>query len=208
MAPGTAYAKPMQPGATLIFLDANVLYSRTLRDWFSLIALDSGVEGLTLRWSEDVMTEFIYNRRRANPAASDSDIGRLRKVLTETFPEAMISGYRIHPSLVEGKDKFDAHVLAAAAHGNVDYLVTANYKDFEQFAESFEFEIFLPDDMLCLIEERRPDAVQSAILKQGSYWGARPGSKKLPEALADAGAPNFAALVRAKLSRMALSGRY
>ncbi|MHA7274157.1 hypothetical protein ACX80Z_12055 [Arthrobacter sp. TMT4-20] len=107
----------MQPGATLIFLDANILYSRTLRDWFALIALNSGPEGIGLRWSEDVLAEWLYNRRRRNPAASDQDIGLWRKKLTDAFPEAVIRGYDIDPTLVEGKDKFDAHVLAAADHG-------------------------------------------------------------------------------------------
>lgn len=198
----------MQPGATLIFLDANILYSRTLRDWFSLISLNSGTEGIALRWSEDVMTEFLYNRRRDNPAASDHEIGRWRNVLTNSFPSAMISGYEIDPLLVEGKDKFDAHVLAAAAHGGVDYLVTANHKDFEEFEEQFEFEIFLPDDMLCLMKERRPDAVLAAMKTQCQYWAARSESKALPAALIGAGAPNFAEYIRTQLASLALSGKY
>lgn len=170
----------MQPGATLVFLDANILYSRTLRDWFSLISLNSGTEGIALRWSEDVLTEFLYNRRRDNPAASDHDIGRWRNVLTSSFPNAMISGYEIDPVLLEGKDKFDAHVLAAAAHGSVDYLVTANYQDFEQFEEQFEFEIFLPDDMLCLMKERRPDAVLAAMKNNASTGPAGQNPRLCP----------------------------
>ncbi|WP_434616544.1 PIN domain-containing protein [Arthrobacter sp. A5] len=155
-----------------------------------------------------MMTEFLYNRRRDNPGASDSDIGRWRKVLTNSFPNAMISGYEIHPSLLKGKDKHDAHVVAAAAHGHVDYLVTANHKDFEEFSEQFEFAIFLPDDMLSLTAERRPDAILAAIKKQCSYWAARPGSKSLPAALIDAGAPDFAGYVKAQLAGLALSGLY
>ncbi len=118
----------------------------------------------------------------------------------------MIAGNEIDPSLLKGRDKDDAHVLAAAAHGHVDYLVTANYKDFEEFSEHFEFAIFLSDDMLSLMAERRPDAVLAAIKKQCSYWQTRSGSKTLPAALIDASAPNFAGYVKAQLAGLALSG--
>lgn len=198
----------MQPGATLIFLDANILFSRTLRDWLSLISLNSGTEGISLRWSEDVMSEYQYRIRRKNPGWSDQQIGGWRRRLTETFPDAMIVGYEIDPALLESNDKFDAHVLAAAAHGNVDYLVTANYSDFEQFSERFEFEIFTPDEMLCLINERRPDAVAAATKKQLSYWAGRSSNKSLPQALMDAGAPDFAEQVKSLLATFALSGNY
>ncbi|MHA7140443.1 MULTISPECIES: PIN domain-containing protein [unclassified Arthrobacter] len=198
----------MQPGATLIFLDANILYSRTLRDWFALIALNSGPEGIGLRWSEDVLAEWLYNRRRRNPAASDQDIGLWRKKLTDAFPEAVIRGYDIDPTLVEGKDKFDAHVLAAADHGCVDYLVTNNYEDFFPYADLFEFETYVADDMLCLIMERRSDAVLAALRMQSQYWGCRDGSKTLVAALVDAGAPNFGTHIQSVLTRMAISGEY
>lgn len=198
----------MQPGATLIFLDANILYSRTLRDWFALISLNSGAEGIALRWSEDVMTEFIYHLRRKNPGASDHNVGLWREKLTSAFPNAMISGYEISPEFLQGRDQFDAHVLAAATHGRVDYLVTANPGDFEEFADRLEFEIFRPDDMLCLMIERRPDAVLAATKKQCQYWAGRPDSKSLPAALIDAGTPDFARHIQAQLATLALSGRY
>lgn len=198
----------MQPGATLIFLDANILYPRTLRDWFANIALSSGAEGVGLRWSEDVLAEWIYNRRKRNPGASDQEIGRWRQKISDAFPAAIIRDYSIDPTLLDGKDKFDAHVLAAAAHGNVDYLVTDNYKDFAPYADRFEFEIYTADDMLCLIKERRPDAVRTALKKQCQYWAGKAGTKTLPAALIDSGAPHFAGYIREQLSEMALSGHY
>lgn len=198
----------MQPGATLIFLDTSVIYPRTLRDWFCLLSLNSGIEGIELRWSEDVLAEFIYNRRREEPGASDAQIGQWRQRLTDSFPNAIVSNYSIDPMFLEGEDKFDAHVLAAAIHGRVDYLVTSNISDFEGFADSVEFEILTPDDMLCLIEQRRPDAVSAATKKQCNYWSKREGSKSLHDALVDSGAPNFAQGIRKRLSQWALSGRY
>ncbi|MEU8071757.1 hypothetical protein AB0B20_18585 [Micromonospora sp. NPDC049151] len=47
----------MIPSASLVFLDANVLYSRTLRDWISLLALEGDCTVFDLRYSEDVLSE-------------------------------------------------------------------------------------------------------------------------------------------------------
>lgn len=198
----------MQPGATLIFLDANILYSRTLRDWFCLISKASGIEGIALRWSEDVMAEYQYHIRRKNPGWSEQQVGGWRRKLTDAFPGAMITGYEIDPVLLESKDKFDAHVVSAAAHGRVDYLVTSNESDFEEITHQYEFEIFSPDDMLSLIYERRSDAVRIATKDQMTYWANRKEDKPLPQALTDAGAPNFANHVGKLLANFALTGNY
>lgn len=120
----------------------------------------------------------------------------------------MSTGYGIDPALVsEGRDKDDAHVLAAAEHGHVDYLVTSDIPDFRAFAGSCDFEIFTPDEMLCLIDERRPDPVDAAAKKQPDYWAKRSG-KPLPDALASAGAPVFSHHMKNRLARWARSGRY
>ncbi len=198
----------MRPGATLVFLDANILYSRTLRDWFALISKRSGAEGIRLRCSEDVLAEWLYHWRRKHPERADAAVGGLRTQFLRACPDAVIAGYEISPALLEGGDTFDAHVVAAASHGGVDYLVTSNLADFESLRDHFEFEIYAPDDLLCLILERRPDAVRKALLDNIAYWSAKPGSKDVVEALIDAGAPNFADGVRGLRTKLAMTGRY
>lgn len=199
----------MQPGPTLIFLDANILLSRTFRDWFCLIDQESGHEGIQLRWSEDVLAEFVYHLRKKNPSASEEQTGGLRRRIEMTCPEALISNYLIREDLVQsGRDKFDAHVVAVAEHGGVDYLVTENVKDFQSFADEYEFEIYTADEMLCLINERRPDVVRTVIQRQLPYWAKRPKSKSLYEALEDAQAPKFAEKVKIQLRRLAILGAY
>lgn len=197
----------MRPGASFIFLDANVLYSRTQRDWFCLISLESGLDGMAVCWSEDVLTEWLYHRRKKNPQLSDAEIGGLRRRLESSFPQATISGYSIDPMLLTG-DPYDAHVLAASAHASVDYLVTNNISDFDEHAESFEFEIYTPDDMLCLIAERRPNTVLKTAKRQLDYWNQKPNSMPLPDALVAAGVPNFAEHVRKIIQQIALTGSY
>ncbi len=126
-----------------------------------------------------------------------------------TCPEALISNYLIREDLVQsGRDKFDAHVVAVAEHGGVDYLVTENVKDFQSFADEYEFEIYTADEMLCLINERRPDVVRTVIQRQLPYWAKRPKSKSLYEALEDAQAPKFAEKVKIQLRRLAILGAY
>ncbi|NJC23986.1 hypothetical protein BJ994_003062 [Arthrobacter pigmenti] len=189
-------------------MDANVLYSKTLRDWFALISKRSGSNGIELRWSEDVLVEWLYNLRRNAPGKGDAGIGGLRENLVSAFPNALISGYTVDSALLTGRDKFDAHVLAAADHGGVDYLVTDNTSDFAPFKDAYNFEIYSCDEMLCLILERRLDAVRGALLDNLAYWSAKSNSKDLVEALVDANAVQFADGVRKLRYALAMSGKY
>lgn len=154
------------------------------------------------------MTEYQYHIRKKNPGWSEEQVGGWRRRLTAAFPQAMITGYEINAAyLTSGQDEFDAHVIAAAEHGKVDYLVTSNYSDFEPVIDDVQFEIYRPDDVLCLIEERRSDAVSAATRRQMDYWDKRSG-KNLHQALSDAGAPDFAQRIKHRISHWALTGKY
>lgn len=198
----------MQPGPTQVFVDANVLYSRTLRDWFCLFDQESGPDGIMLRWSEDDLTEWMYHQRKRNPSASDAQVGGWRRRLLATCPEAVVIGYEIRPELLTGPDKFDAHVVAAAEKGLVDYLVTSNIRDFDSLQDELEFEIYAPDELLCLISQRRPDAMRAVLQRQLAYWKGKSDPTPLDQALAAAGAPNFAGEVKRQLGQLALTGKY
>ncbi|MHA7271253.1 hypothetical protein [Arthrobacter sp. HLT1-20] len=87
-------------------------------------------------------------------------------------------------------------------------MVTSNVKDFAAHADNLEFEIYAPDQFLCLIAERRPDATYSTTKRQFKYWSAKSGSKELPAALTDDGAPLFANEVRKILQQIALRADY
>ncbi len=94
---------------TSVLPDANVLYSRTLRDWLALCAL-YGPEGwYEVRWTEDILAETLYHLRKNNPDASDHQIGGIRDKFVEAFGEGRISGYRVDPD-ISHPDIFDAHV--------------------------------------------------------------------------------------------------
>lgn len=117
----------MIPVPPLAFLDANILFSRTLRDWISLLALECQCTVYDLRWSEDVLAEWIYKLRRKNPNHSDQVIGNRRRELEAAFPDRTVRGYT--PTSVPAvNDPNDRHVLAAAVHGEVDILVAADLR--------------------------------------------------------------------------------
>ena len=50
-----------------VFVDANVLYSRTLRDWLGLLYTLPEYPLFQVYWSEDVLAETLYNLRRSHP---------------------------------------------------------------------------------------------------------------------------------------------
>ena len=61
----------MLPVPLTVFVDANVLYSRCLRDWLIMMALDSHYTAYELRWSEAVLAEAFYHLRREHPDAPE-----------------------------------------------------------------------------------------------------------------------------------------
>jgi hypothetical protein len=104
------------PVPLAVFVDANILFSRCLRDWLVLMSLDSHTTAFRLRWSEAVLAEAFYHLRRRYPDAPEQQIERWRDQLDRNLPEAKVTGW--DPSDVpQPKDPNDHHVLAAARAG-------------------------------------------------------------------------------------------
>lgn len=59
---------------TKVLADANILYSRTIRNWLCLLYLRGGHDMFQILWTEDIMAETLY-RRRNNPFLSDDQVG-------------------------------------------------------------------------------------------------------------------------------------
>ncbi|MEZ0363414.1 PIN domain-containing protein [Mycobacterium sp. pUA109] len=184
---------------TTVLVDANVFYSRTLRDWLALCYLE--VDGwFEVMWTEDIMAEFIYHLRKRYPTASDRHIGGVRDQLVETFSTGRVAGYVIDAD-VPYPDIFDAHVHAAAVHARVDFLLTAD-NDFEQLADQLDdllYEVHSPDSFFCLLDDSSPNAIKVVSQKQLDYWKAKREQFNLCTQLQQAGAPQFAERVRGHL---------
>jgi hypothetical protein len=149
------------------------------------------------------MAEVIYHLRKKLPQASDVQIGGVRDQLVETFPNGRISGYTIDPN-VAYPDIYDAHLHAAALHGEVDFVLTAD-KGFERLGsllDELPYEVHSPDSFFCLLEDYSPQAIRDVIEKQLAYWLKRRDTVNLPAHLEKAGAPEFAARVRRHLQTL------
>ncbi|MFC5942332.1 PIN domain-containing protein [Micromonospora harpali] len=186
----------MIPSSPLVFLDANVLYSRTLRDWICLLALESAYD---LRYSEDVLAEWMYRLRRKRPELSEHAIGGQRRKFVAAFPNGMVTGYS--PGSVPcPPDPDDRHVLAAALHGGVDVLVTNDRQGREAFPPECvrdHLEVQTADEFLDHVADASMDLVWRVLARQLDYYRRTRGTGDYDEAelvafLRKAGAARFA----------------
>ncbi|MFF3225224.1 PIN domain-containing protein [Nocardia suismassiliense] len=182
---------------TNVLVDANVLYSRTLRDWLALLYLHG--EMFEVMWTDDIMAEFHYHLRKRNPFLDDAQVGGIRRRLEGVFKTGRVSGYTVDANGVY-PDPGDAHVHCAAVHGNADILLTNNVKHFREI-DDLPYEIYSADEFFELVDDAAPHAVLVVTKEQLIYHVRRSGngSVSLPEMLKRAGAPLFAERVRQHL---------
>lgn len=178
------------PGPLIVFVDANVLYSRTLRDWLGLIQLERLPPIYAVLWSEDVLAEVIYHLRRQHPTWDGRTITRVRDLIAGTFQDGRVENFRIDGSY-SGPDPLDQHVHAAATACGADYLLTVNTDDFSGEPAS-PYEVVHPDSFFCLVDDAAADAVRRVVRRQMAYWSGQREESLLPEYLIRAGCPLFA----------------
>lgn len=173
-----------------VVLDANVLYPFSLRD--TLLREES--EGFfQLYWSDQILEEArrsLVNSGRM----TDERAARLRSIMEEAFPEAMVTG---HDSLIAAmkNEAKDRHVVAAAVKSGAQVIVTNNLKHFRELPEDIEAQS--ADDFLCNLFDLDGDGMlalvkaQAAALKKPkrSFEDLLDGLEKL--------VPEFVATLRA-----------
>lgn len=178
--------------------DANVLYSRTLRDWICLLANRSGPPLFRLRWTEDILAELVYHLRKKHPHFSDRQVGGVRDNIMKIAVHGRIRGYEIDPGL-DYTDEYDAHLHAAAEYGDVKYVVTAD-RGFHEFAVAHDdllgYEVYTPDDFLVHIHTNSRTTVLEVLLDQIAYHCGRGQPFNLATRLEEAQAPKFGAIIR------------
>jgi hypothetical protein len=186
------------PVPPTVFVDANILFSRTLRDWICLLCLESSRSAYDLRWSEDVLAEWIYRTRRRKPDITDQALGGVRRNIEQAFPHALVTGYDLAstPAL---PDPHDRHVLAAALHAEVDMLVTDDRTAFPENVLQGKLDVYTADEFLVWVADNHTSLLRPVLDKQVAYFrrnaivtGGERSEDRLIEALHKAGAGAFA----------------
>lgn len=185
--------------------DANIWCSATLHTWFGLIATET-IGSWTFHWTEDILAEAVYHRRKRFPRASSQQIEALRDRLMASMGENRISNFPIDES-VTYPDEYDAHVHSAAIHEGIAIIVTNDrtgltglYPD----PDECPYEVHTADEFLTLVADSAPQVVDAVITAQLIHWTGKGHSFSLPDKLRQAQAPHFAEYVRARLQTIPL----
>jgi hypothetical protein len=185
-------------GKTVVFVDSNVWFSRTLRDWLGLLYTIAEEPPFEIRWTEDVLAELIHHLRAKHPNWEGARIVGIRDRLVGVFETGRVADFVIDGSYL-GKDPHDAHMHAAALAARADILLTCNVADFVWDENTSPYEVFHPDDFFVLIDDVAPERVAQAVIANCRYWFDKDGEAGLPTRLKAAGCPDFAERVRRHL---------
>lgn len=185
-----------------VFVDSNVLASKTLRDWLFLLRHDT--QGMFQTHSSfDVLIEAARVWRKRKPRARSSKGLHFYESI-----RANLDDYLEDFSEEEdfnGQDVHDYHVHAAAVASNAHILLTSNGRDFGN-PDDLPYEIYKPDEFFCLIEQSASHSVRRVTMQQTKYWSKRKESgepvKTLNVALRDASCPAFAEIVSSHLKAL------
>ena len=174
-------------------LDASVLFSIRATN----LTLEIAKAGLFQpRWSADIHDEWVRAVLRKNPSTDPAPIVKRRRVMDESFPDAIVSDYN---SLIEKltlPDPDDRHVLAAAIATSATLIVTNNLADFpSDILAEHGLEAQSPDDFLNHHLAAEPSVVIAAAAT------VRQRLHRPPQSVDDF----LRALVRAGLPRLALA---
>lgn len=178
------------------FLDANIITSKTLRDWLFKLSLEDA-ETLTLISSEKVLAEARRAFQKRNPTAGPEAVAglfdRIRSVLSHVVDDSDVVSMEI-----EGISGHDLHVHRAALSTEATHLVTLNLRDFQP-RQPIPYRVSDPDHLLIEIYLHSPDAVHAVTASEFQYWAERHRYgwlvKTLPAALLDAGASRFSEII-------------
>jgi predicted nucleic acid-binding protein len=153
---------------SVVLSDANILFSRTLRDYV-LYAADEGA--IEVHWSRQILAEMSRNLRE-NLGFSHDSTARLEQLMNDYIEYALVEVDPGHLAAVEAveMDPKDRHVLAAALSADADILLTENTKDFPaQWMAEQGIELLTAGQLLIRLADDFPDKVRAAHEKTVRY---------------------------------------
>ena len=176
----------------IVLADANVVYSRVLRDHL-LYAADQEIIAIT--WSPQILAEATEHLQHNITGFDAAAAQRLVLAMNRAFPLAEVQPGDEHLQALADvvlPDEDDRHVLAAALAAEATVLCTSNTKDFPAGAvEPFGIDVVTPDQLLSrLIAEYEPQMLAAHLTAVASFKGAT--TQSTINALRRAGAPQTA----------------
>jgi len=186
--------------ASIAVLDANVLYSQVLSDYF-VHAQSQNL--INLRWSSRIIDEVVRNKKKragerfTSPseltprlAAADALGAYIKHTYPESFVEPTDRDYRPFTGLPM-PDPDDRHVVATAVAAGATYLCTSNTVDFPTDVMKFlEIRRVTPDALLHELVAKHPLAMARAH-QQLIAWTPRATHRTTLDALARSQSPMF-----------------
>ena len=158
----------------VVLADANVLYSRVLRDYL-LYAADQEI--VAIAWSVQILAEVTEHLTRSVEGFDQAAAQRLVGAMNRAFPYAEAEPDEehwrtLHDLLLPDED--DRHVLAASLAAEATVLCTSNTKDFPtHVVEPLGFEVLTPDQLLSrLVAEYGPQMIAVHRTAVASLKGA------------------------------------
>jgi hypothetical protein len=107
------------PVPLTVFVDANVLYSRCLRDWLILMALDSHYTAYAPRWSEAVLAEAFY-LDQAGAGISVLHVDEFLCLVADRYPELVRRRYLSQIMYWQRRHRMDEETAADSCLESLD----------------------------------------------------------------------------------------
>lgn len=191
----------------VVFVDADVLWSTTLRAWILNFATGSASgrsPGFELVLTEAVIAEAVARWNDKHPRARGIVVTRMSEALREVA--TIVRDYDAEIPF-PGADDGDIHVHAAAVQAGAGYLVT-NDRGFHDLPEEVKnelpYEIYHPDEFLVLVADQSRGRLRDVTREMMHHLAPKDGENfKMVSSLEKNGAPVFAGMVNEELAVLA-----
>ena len=169
--------RPEVPAGHLLqvyLADANVLYSRVLRDY---LLYSMRAKLISVVWSEAILNEMTEHLIENRPTFTKASANRLVNAMNATFPYAQrdpsYADFRAIAK-VDLPDEGDRHVIAAALAANATFICTHNVEDFPpEVMIRLGLTVISPENLLCQLICEHPESM---------LWVHRTSIDRLPGA--------------------------
>ncbi|MDR0283838.1 MAG: PIN domain-containing protein [Propionibacteriaceae bacterium] len=145
----------------VVVADANVLFSRSLRDYLLIAAEQEVIE---VHWSPQILKDLADKLVERRPGFTAAAAQRLVNAMTTAFPDALITPSKEDLTRVSKyalPDSDDCDVIASALTVEATIICTLNRKHFpEPVMDDLGLTAIGPDDLLvALIDDYPPQMV-------------------------------------------------